>query len=117
MGSHPDFFNGPQILENLIYEAMLYVHPPRIGTVQITNQLLEWRRISKGFVLQYLKQPLDLRTEIGRCDFLSVLLCLLSKVEIPIHQFRVLEDLMSGSFNPKRMDSRIPGSDTRYSVS
>ncbi len=89
------------------------VDPTRIRPAQITDQLLERRRILKRIVLQYLKQPLGLWTEISRSNLLGVLLRLLRKIKFPNHQLRVFEDLLSGSFNPLRIDSRMPGMDTR----
>jgi hypothetical protein len=55
MRPHPNDFDGTLILENLVYEAMLYIYPPRIRTVQITNQLLERRWALKRINLQYLE--------------------------------------------------------------
>jgi hypothetical protein len=117
MRPHPNDFDGASILENLVNETVLYVYPPRIRTVQITDQLLERRRGMKRISFQYLEQPLDLRTKIGRSSFLGVFLRLLRKVELPTHQLRVFEDLLSGSFKPLRIESRMPGMDTRKSVS
>ena len=113
MRPHPNDFDGALILENLINETVLYVYPPRIRTVQITDQLLEQWRVLKRINFQYFEQSLDLKTKIGRSNFLGVFLRLLRKVELPTHQLRVFEDLLSGSFNPLRIESRIPGMDTR----
>ena len=113
MRPHPNDFDGALVLENLVNETVLYVYPPRIRTVQITDQLLERRRVLKRISFQYLEQPLDLRPKIGRSNFLGVFLRLLRKVELPTHQLRVFEDLLSGSFNPLRIESRMPGMDTK----
>jgi len=113
MRPHPDDFHGALIFENLVNETVLYVYPARIRTVQITYQLLERRWVLKRIGSQYLEQPLDLRAKIGRSNFLGVFLRLLRKVEFPTHQLSFFEDLLSASFNPLRIESRIPGMDMR----
>jgi len=117
MRPHPYDFNGALILEHFINETMQNVYSPGKRTVQVTYQFLERRWALKRIVFQYLEQPLNGWTKIGRSNLLGVLLRLLCKVELPTHQLRVLEDLLSGSFNPFRIESRMPGIETRYSVS
>jgi hypothetical protein len=113
MRPHSDHFDSPLILENLVDETVLNVDSARICTVQITDKFFKRRRIPKRIAFQNLEQLLDLGTQIGRRDFLGVLLRLSRKKELPRHQFGVLEDLLSGSFSPLRIESRMPGMDTR----
>jgi hypothetical protein len=113
MRPHPDHFDSPLILEDLVDETVLNVDSARICADQITNKFFKGRRIPKRISFQNLEQLLDLGTKIGRRDFLGVLLRLFRKKELPRHQFSDFEDLLSGSFNPLRIESRMPGMETR----
>jgi len=117
MGPHPDHLNRSNILEYLVNQAVVYVDAPRVSTLKITNKFLKRRWILKRVQFEDFEQLLDLRTEIRRSDLFRILLRLLRKIKIPTHQTRAVDDLLRGSFNPLRIEARMPEMDRRYNVS
>lgn len=67
----------------------------------------------KGILSQDLQQRLGLWPQIRTRKLPGVLLRLPGVVELPAHQLSFFEVLLSGSCNPFRIDSRIPGIDSR----
>jgi hypothetical protein len=96
---------------------VLNINAARYGSVEIAEQLLERRRRLKWIPLQYLKQPFCLGPKVTGRQLLGVLPDLFGVIELPGHQLSSVLDLLNGSRNPFRIDSRIPGIDRRKSVS
>ena len=102
---------------DLIHQTVLDVDAAGVRTGQIADEFFVGRRVLKRVPGKDFEEALRLGLEVGRRDFLRVLPGLLGVNEGPVHQPGVLEDLLSGSARPLRMESRIPGTERRYSVS
>jgi hypothetical protein len=66
---------------------------------------------------QDLKQTFGVEPKVAGRQFLGVLLGLPGVEKPPAHQLSSVVDLLSGSFSPLRIDSRIPGIERRWRVS
>ena len=84
---------------------------------QVTNEPLEggWGRV--GVLLQDLEQGLRLGPKARGRQLLGVLLGRLGAEEAPGHQSSLSSSSSTGVAMPSRMDSRMPGIETRCSVS
>lgn len=114
---HADDFHRPLRRIDLINQPVLDIDAARKCPGQIAHEFFVWRRILKRILREDVEKPLRLRPEIGRRDFPRVLLRLLREDDRPVHQPGLLDALLSGSAIPLRMESRIPGIETRCSVS
>jgi hypothetical protein len=117
MGPHPNDLHGPFLGIDLIYKTVLHVDPAGIRSLKISHQFLKRGRILARIRAHDFKQALSICPQVRRSQFLSVLLRLFCVIEIPAHQLRVLELFESGSAIPLRIESRIPGIESRYRVS
>lgn len=104
-------------LEHLINKPVLNVDTARIGAREITDQLFVWGRILVGTAFDDLEQFLRLFLKPGCCELLSVFLGLLGIDELPSQQSNSFEQESRGSSMPAMMDSRMPGMESRNSVS
>ncbi len=102
---------------DLIYQPMQKVDPPGIGTRQISNQFLMGRWVLERIHRDDVKKALGLGFQIRGRNAPGVLLGLAGVDDGPAHQPGWVDALPSGSAMPLRMESRIPGIETRYSVS
>jgi len=92
---------------------MLDVDPVGTGSLQVPHQLFKGGRIAKRIVGEKIEKNLRLRLQMGRSDLTRVLLRLFGKDNHPVHQPGSVEVLSSGSAIPLRMESRMPGMETR----
>ena len=113
VGPHPDDLYRPFFRVDLIDEAMLDVDPTRPGSGEIADQFLAGRWGLEWILLQNLKQAFGVGPKVVRRQLPGVLLGLPGVVKLPTHQLSSVLDLLSGSRNPFRMDSRIPGIERR----
>ena len=113
MRPHAQHLDGSFNLIDLINQTMLNIDAPRIRARQIANQFFAGRWILKRIFREYVEQPFGLGPEIHGCNFPGVFLRLPRVNNRPTHQPGFFDDLDSGSAMPLRMDSRIPGIDTR----
>ena len=98
---------------DLIQQAMLNVDAARISPHEIPNQLFVRRRILKRIFRDDVEQTFGLGPEIRGRYFFCVFLRLPGVNDNPTHQPGFFEDLESGSAMPLRIDSRMPGIETR----
>ena len=98
---------------DLIHKPMLNVDAPRIGAHQITGEFLKGGRVLKRILRDNVEEFLGLRFEIRQCNPLRVLARLPGVNNRPTHQPGFFDNLESGSAMPLRMDSRMPGIETR----
>ena len=113
MRPKPQNFYYVFFLQNLIHKTMLNIDTPRIRTREISNQFLIRRRILKRIFRDNVEQTFSLEPEIRGRYFFCVFLRLPGVNDNPTHQPGFLAALDSGSAMPLRMESRIPGIDTR----
>ena len=105
--------DDPLLLEHLIDHAMLDIDPAGVRAGKIADKLLEWRMGFKGIFFEDFQDTLRLFLETGSGKFLRVLLCLRCIHELPAHQTSFSVHFLTGVFIPDRMDSRIPGIESR----
>jgi len=100
-------------IEDLVDEPMLNVDPSGVRTAQIAHQLLERRRSLIRVLFEYAEEGLGLGLQAGSSQMLGVLLGGLRVDEPPGHQSSSLSSSSAGVAMPSRMDSRMPGIETR----
>jgi len=65
MGPHPDHLHDVLLVQDLVDETMLNVDPSGVGTLEISQQLLEgWGRL-QGIIAQNVEQVLGFGFEVG----------------------------------------------------
>lgn len=118
MSPHPDHFHGAFSFENLVHEAMLYVDPPRKGARKIADELLEGGRVSEGVLSEKVEKELCLLLETRVRELARVPVRLAGENDPPaFHQFNSSTHSERGVLRPFRIDARMPGIDSRWSVS
>jgi len=98
---------------------MLSIDPARIKAGEIADKLFKRRWIPIRIVSQDGKELVDLFLQSRRCNLSCVFLRRLGKDDAPnpTYQSRASEQESRGSAAPSRIDSRIPGTESKYSVS
>ena len=98
-------------------QTVLDVDPSGISTSQVAHQLFIRRWILKRVFLNQRQKLLCFGLEPRRSQFGRVLLRMLGKDQLPTHQSNSLAHSSTDSAMPSLMDSRMPGTDNKYSVS
>jgi hypothetical protein len=109
MGPHADDFHPPDVIQNLVNQAMLNIDSPRASTCQVTHQFLERRRRLVGISSEKVEQVLGLGLEAGAGDLLGIALRLLGEYQPPGYHFNSSAHWSTGVLSPLRIDERIPG--------
>ena len=121
MGPHPDHFDDALRVQDLVHQPMLNVDPARTGAREIANEFLETRRRLSRILPQNLEKLLGLLLEPAAREFAGVSLRLTRKDQAPgtraALQPGFAKVLERGVASPWRIDSRMPGIESRYSVS
>lgn len=117
MRPHAKHANNTLLRKDFIHETMLDVDAPRIGTGQIADQLFVRRRSLKRIGGEHSEQFQRFWLQAGGSQLLRVLLRMLREDDLPTHHLSALALLPKGSAMPALIDSRMPGTASRYSVS
>ena len=107
----------PFVFEHLIHQPVLNIDTARIGAGQIAHELFVRWRILVGVLSQNFEQGLRLLFKSGGGKFFGVFLRLVGVTQRPIHQRSSLRHFDTRVFNPRRMDARMPGIESRCRVS
>ena len=113
MSPHPKDFDGVFAGIDLINETVLNVDAARISARQVAHQFFVGRRVLKWIFGDKIEKTMGLGFEIRGRDFPGILLGLFGVNNRPTHQPGLVEVLPSGTAMPLRMDSRMPGMETR----
>jgi hypothetical protein len=113
MSPHSNDFDRPLRLVDLIYQPVLNVDASRVGTRQISNEFFVGRRSLERSLCEKIEKTFCLWPEIGRRKFPRIYLRLFRKGDRPTHQPGWVEVFSSGSAMPLRMESRMPGIETK----
>jgi len=105
------------IFERLIHKSVLNIDPSRVGAGKITDELLVGKRILERIIGQNIQKKLRLWFQACTRKFLGVLLRLFREDEEVFHQSSFLAHAATGVASPERMESRIPGIETKYRLS
>lgn len=98
---------------------MLDIDSPEERTLQNTHQCFKGRRLLQGILCQQFQERLRLLPQ-GGCgggQLLGILLRLLGEQNGPAHQPGSGDNSETSVAIPSRIDSRMPGMDTRCNVS
>ncbi len=117
MSPHPDDFDRPVPFQHLIDQPALNVDPPGVSTGKVSYQFFIRRRILVRIFAKDFEEYFGFRPKTCCRKFLGVFLGLAGKNDFPTYHRSFSLHFPRGVFNPFRMDSRIPGIETRYSVS
>ncbi len=117
MRPHAKDFDGSRLGQDLINNSVLNIHPAGIGAFEIANKLLKWRWHLIRISAEDFENRYSLGFEVGRSELLGILLSLLCIADFPGHQRSSDAHFPTGVAMPFRMDSRIPGIDSRNRVS
>lgn len=96
---------------------MLDVDAARVGSRKVSDQLLKGRWVLQWIGCKNRQQFLRLGLEAAGCDLLGIFECLFGKNDIPTHHFSAFALSANGSAIPALMDSRMPGTASKYKVS
>lgn len=126
---HPQDFYDSRFFVCFIDQPMLNIDTTGINASQIAHQFLIRRRRLEGIQPKDVQQVLGFGTQPGRSQIVRIFLCLSRVNDLPrawrigaficlfAHQGNSDEHCSAGVFIPSRMDSRMPGMDSKYNVS
>src|SRR5260370_1401821 len=117
MSPHSQDLHYLLIQVNLIDQAVLNINSPRVFARKVAHELFVWRWSFKRVLGDDLEQYFSFSSQAGSSQFLRVLEGLFCINKLPTHQVNSGEHSSSGAAIPSRKDSRIPGIESRYSVS
>ena len=113
MGPHANDFDDAFFFQDLIHEAMVDVDAAGICARQIADQLFKGRVSLKWVLFQHCKKLLRFFLQSGGGQLLGISLRLFGVDEAPFHHLRFLAHFSTGVFSPFRMDSLMPGIESR----
>ena len=105
------------LVEHLIYQTMLDVDPSGVGACQIADKFFVRRVRLIRVCTQKLDQLLCFGFQSRRCQILGIFLGLPDEDNLPTYQSGSLQHSSTGVAKPSRIDSLMPGIDSKYSVS
>lgn len=114
---HPEDFDDSFLIEDLVDKTVLNADPARIRPGEIANELLEGRWRLPRIPSEDVDQLFRSRTKARTGDPARVLLRLSCEDNGPAYHPGWPEHSSAGVAIPSRIDSRIPGTDRRNSVS
>ena len=113
MRPETDDFDGSGFFEDLIDEPVLDVDAAGIRAGKIADELFIWGRSLEGILTKDGQQGFSFGTQPRRGEFLGVFLGLACEDDLPRYHANFSRHRDTGVFSPRRMDSRMPGIDTR----
>ena len=114
---HSQDANNTFFGENLIHHAMLNVDAARTGPGQVSDQLLKRWRLLKRIGGKNREQFLRLGLESAGGQLFCIFERLPGKDNFPSHHSSAFALVANGSAMPALIDSRMPGTASRYKVS
>jgi len=114
---HSQDTNDAFLGEYFIHHAVLNVDAARVSAREVTNQFLIGWRILQWIGRENRKQFLRFWLQCAGSKFFSIFKRLLGKNNVPTYHFSAFALFANGSAMPALMDSRIPGTASRYKVS
>ena len=113
MRPEADDFNGPDVSQNLIDEPVLDVDAAGIRAGKVADELFVRGRSLEGILTKDGQQDFSFGTPPRRGEFLGVFLGLACEDDLPRYHANFSRHRDTGVFSPRRMDSRMPGIETR----
>lgn len=117
MRPHADDFDGVAGRQHLIHKPVLNIDPAGIGPGKIADEFLKRRRGPKGVAFDDLEQQFRFGPKAGSGQLFGVFLRLSGKDKRPGYHLSLVRHFLMGVFSPFRIDARMPGIDSRWSVS
>jgi len=84
MSPQADYLDGPDLIQDLINEAVLNADAPGTGAGQVPDQFFKGGRVLAGIFLKEIQEFFGLGTETGTDEFLCVFLGLRSEDNSPL---------------------------------
>jgi len=103
--------------KDFVHDTVLNIDAARVCTGKITDQFFKGRWVLKWVVGKKREQFLRLWLKAACSKLLCILHCLLGINNFPTHHSSAFELFARGSAIPALMDSRMPGTASRYKVS
>src|SRR5450759_1641811 len=113
VGPHPEHLDDVLVGQDLVDQAVLDVDAPGKGALQVADELLVRRRRLERVLLEHLEERLGFRLQTGGSKLLRVLARLPGVEQTPAHQSSSSSSSSTDVAMPSRIDSRMPGSETR----
>lgn len=101
------------LLQNLVHQAVLDVDAPRTCSLQIAHQPFKTGWGLKGILSEDFQQLFNPAPQPHGPDLPGIPLSLSSEDNCPTHHFSSVAQSDTGVAMPSRIDSRIPGTDSR----
>lgn len=117
MRPHPDDFDDAFFFVNLVDEPVLDVDAPGICAGEVSDEFFIRRRVMERVFFKDFEEGFGLRLEPCGGELEGVLSGVSRENQPPLYHFSVLEHFSGGVLRPFLMDSRMPGTDSRYRVS
>lgn len=118
MSPHAQYLHDARVSENLIDKPALDIDAAGKCATQISQKFFEGRRFLKRISGEQSEDSLGLRLKASLGEATGVFLCLLRKDDLPRgHQPGSFSHSSIGVASPSRIDSHIPGTESRWRVS
>jgi hypothetical protein len=117
VGPHPEDLDDPFLIEDLVDEAVLNADSAGVRLGEIGDELLERRRRLAWISSKDVDQLSCSGSEARLLYSARILLRLLREDDGSVHHPGLPEHSLVGVSIPSRMDSRIPGTESKNSVS
>ena len=113
MPPETDDFDGPNVFQDLIDEPVLNVDPTGVRTGEVADEFFIRGRGLVGILTKHGKQGFGFETQPRRGELLGIFLGLACEDDPPGYHANFSRHRETGVFRPRRIDSRMPGIDTR----
>ncbi len=117
MSPQSQHFHDSLSLEHLIHKSVLDIDSSGVSTSEIADELLVGGRVLEGIIRQNIQKKLSLRFQSSARKLFGVLLRLLRENKAVFHQSSFSAHAETGAASPSRIDSLIPGIETKKRLS
>ena len=110
---HSQDLHNSLLVEDLVDETMLDADSPGVRPGEIANELLETGRRPARVAPDDREEFFGLGSQTRASKLLGILLRLPCEDNLPVHASRRSKHSSTGVASPSRIDSRIPGTDSK----
>ena len=114
---HPQDTDRPLRGEYFIDQPVLDIDAARVSASKVSDQFFKRRWVLQRISGKHIKQFLRLGFQTASCNFFGVFERLLGKNDFPTYHSNAFALSANGSAIPALMDSRMPGTASKYKVS
>ena len=106
-------FDGPNVFQDLIDEPVLDGDPAGVRTGEVADEFFIRGRGPVGILTKHGQQDFGFETQPRRGELPGVFLGLAREDDLPGYHANFSRHRETGVFSPRRIDSRMPGIETR----